>query len=132
MTDVSGLKAGLSAEATAVVDDARSAITLGSGSVPVFATPAMIALMEQAADRCAQTELPPSSITLGTHIDVAHVAPTALGASVTARAEITAVDGRLIRFSVTAHEGSKTIGRGTHTRMIVDRQRFLAKLGVAG
>src|SRR5262245_59473004 len=86
------VKPGLSAEASVIVDETRSAIALGSGSVPVFATPAMVALMEQAADQCAQAAIPPASITLGTHIDVAHVAPTPLGARVTARAEVTSVD----------------------------------------
>lgn len=131
MSETSNLRAGLIAEASAIVNEARSAIALGSGSVPVFATPAMVALMEQAADRCAQAAIPDTSITLGTHIDVAHVAPTPLGGRVSARAEITAVEGRLIRFAVTAHEGEKIIGRGTHTRMVVDRERFLAKLGPA-
>ncbi|MDO9384329.1 MAG: thioesterase family protein [Hyphomicrobiaceae bacterium] len=130
--DLSGLRVGIAGEAALVVDESRTALALGSGSVPVFGTPAMVALMEKAAAQCVEQALPAGAITLGTEISVEHVAATALGARVAARAELTAIDGRVLRFTVTAHEGEKLIGRGTHTRAVVDRQRFMTKVGAPG
>lgn len=130
--DMSSLRVGMTGDAGVVVDESRTALALGSGSVPVFGTPAMVALMEQSAGQCVQQGLPAGAITLGTLISVEHVAATALGASVTARAELTAIDGRLLSFAVTAHEGQKLIGRGKHTRVVVDQQRFMTKVGAPG
>ncbi len=130
--DLSSLRIGMAGDAGVVVDESRTALALGSGSVPVFATPAMIAVMEQAAAQCVEPGLPGGAISLGTLINVEHVAATALGASVTARAELTAIEGRLLSFAVTAHEGHKLIGRGKHTRAVVDRERFMSKVGAPG
>lgn len=126
--DSNGLQLGMRGSAQVVVDQARTALALGSGSVPVFGTPAMIALMEQAAAQCVEAGLQAGQITLGTAISVEHVAATAVGANVAASAELTGIDGRLLRFTITAHEGDKLIGRGTHVRAVVDRDRFMAKV----
>lgn len=128
MTKVPGLEPGLSGSASVVVDEPRTALALGSGSVAVFGTPALIALMEQAAVRCVETLLPPGQISLGTQINIDHVAPSGVGAQVTAHAELVAVEGRLLSFVLTAHEGGKLIGRGTHVRAMVDRERFMTKV----
>lgn len=125
------LRPGRSGEASLVVQEAQTARALGSGSEAVLATPALVALMEAAA--CAALGmLQDGQISLGTRIDVEHLAATAVGAGVTARAELTAVEGRTLTFAITAHEGDKLIGRAGHTRALVDRARFLARLGVAG
>lgn len=132
MTKVPGLEPGLSGSASVIVDEARTALALGSGSVAVFGTPALIALMEQAAVRCVETLLPPGQISLGTQINIDHVAPSAVGAQVTAHAELVAIAGNVLNFAVTAHEGAKLIGRGTHVRAMVDERRFITKVQADG
>lgn len=126
--NLSHLKTGSYGTADVVVDASCTARTLGSGSEAVYATPAMIALMEAAAVACVEQALPTGCISLGTQIAVEHIAATAVGAHVMARAELTGIEGRMMHFSVTALEGEKLIGRGAHTRAVVDRERFLAKL----
>jgi fluoroacetyl-CoA thioesterase len=124
-----GLSAGLTGEANLIVEEGHTARALGSGSVAVFATPAMIALMEAAAVDCADRHLPAGCISLGTAIAVEHLAASPTGAAVRARAELVSVDARTLRFEISAHEGGKLIGQGSHVRAIVDRARFLEKLG---
>ena len=94
----------------------------------MFATPALVALMEHAAMLCVAPHLPEGSTTVGSLIHTSHLKPSALGTSVEATAELTEVDGRKLTFHVSAHEGDKLVGEGTHVRFIVDRERFLAKL----
>jgi predicted thioesterase len=122
------LEIGLEGTASLTVGDAHTAARLGSGRAPVFATPAMVALMEAAAVACADDRLKPGEETLGVHLDIEHIAPTPVGAQVSASAEIVGIDGRRVNFRVEAREGDKIIGRGTHARVIVDGARFRAKL----
>lgn len=122
------LEKGLTHTSRTMVSVANTAAALGSGDMDVFATPAMVALMENAAMRCVASHLPEGSTTVGSHMDIIHVKPSALGASVEATAELTEVDGRKLTFHVLACEGDKLIGEGTHVRYVVDRERFLAKL----
>ena len=128
MADLSKLTTGRTGTATAVVTDTLMAPHAGSGSAPVYASPSMIALMEGAAVDCVETLLPPDHISLGTHLDIQHIAATPKGLTVTAHATLTAIDGRKLTFSVEAHDGVETIGKGRHTRVIVDSPRFLARL----
>lgn len=114
--------------ATLGVTEAHSAITLGSGSIEVFATPMMVALMERACVACVESHLPDGTTSLGTHLDVRHIAATPIGAHVAATAELTGIEGRTLTFSVEARDEWDVIGRGTHQRAIVDRQRFDDKL----
>lgn len=109
------------------MERAHLASALGSGAVEVFATPAMIALMEHAARACVDHLLPAGAISVGTRLDVQHLAPTPLGARVRARAELVEVDGRHLVFRVSASDGNDTIGEGTHERAIVDAARLLAR-----
>jgi predicted thioesterase len=118
---------GRTGSATLIVDDAHTAPRIGSGRAPVFASPAMIALMEAAAVDCVETDLDPGQETLGIHLDVAHVAATPAGLRVTATAELLERDGRKLVFKVEAHDERELIGRGRHTRVIVDTERFRAK-----
>jgi len=115
-----------------VVADTDTAIAAGSGDLPVLATPAMVALMESAACAALHGHLPHAATSVGTHIDVRHLAPTAVGATVTAHARITSVAGRRVSFEVSAtHDvGGQVveIGSGVHTRVIVDRERFIHAL----
>ena len=94
----------------------------------VFATPAMVALMENAAMLAVRDHLPEGSATVGTQISTSHLKASPLGASITASAELIEVDGRRLTFAVKAWDEKGTIGEGTHTRFVVDRERFLSKL----
>ncbi|MCL1788293.1 MAG: thioesterase family protein [Defluviitaleaceae bacterium] len=119
---------GKSATVTTVVTQKNTAKAVGSGSLDVFATPMMVALMEQAACECMADGLEPGQTSVGTQINVAHTAASPLGATISATAEIVAAEGRKVSFTVVAHDGSNEIGRGTHERFIIDAERFMNKL----
>ena len=122
------MEIGLKHESTTVVSAANTAATLGSGDMDVFATPAMVALMENAAMLAVMDHLPEGSATVGTQINTSHLKASSLGATITASAELTAVDGRRLTFAVKAWDEKGIIGEGSHTRFVVDRERFLSKL----
>lgn len=122
------LTPGMTHTATLTVTRAQLAVTMGSGDLDVLATPAMVALMEQAAMLAVRDALPEGSTTVGARIDTAHLRPTPEGATVTATATLTAVEGRKLTFSVTAADAQGPIGEGTHVRYIVDARRFMAKV----
>jgi len=115
--------------ATTIVAEKNTAKAVGSGNLDVFATPMMIALMEEAACNCIADSLEPEQSSVGTEISVAHTAASPLEASITAAATVREVDGRRVVFSVVANDGDKEIGTGTHTRFLIDAQRFMSKLG---
>jgi predicted thioesterase len=118
---------GLVGELTSVVSATQLASALGSGAVEVFATPAMIALMEGAAVRAVQPALPPGATSVGTRVDVRHLAATPAGVEVRARAELVEVDGRRLVFRVECFDPHEKIGEGTHERAIVDPERLVAR-----
>ena len=122
------LEIGLRYESKTTVSTVNSAKTLGSGDMDVFATPAMVALMENAAMLAVAAELPEGSATVGTQMNTSHIKASPLGAVITASAELTAVDGRKLTFAVKAWDEKGVIGEGEHTRFVVDRARFLSKL----
>lgn len=122
------MEIGLTFTSTTVVDNTNTAVALGSGDMEVFATPAMVALMENAAMNAAAPHLEAGQTTVGTEISTTHIKASALGATITATATLTAIEGRKLTFAVTARDGDNIIGEGTHTRFIVDRERFLAKV----
>lgn len=122
------IEPGLKHTSTAVVTEALSARAIGSGDLPVYATPAMTALMENAAMLAVAGDLPEGSTTVGGRIEVSHMAPTPIGATVTATATLEKVDGRKLHFSVIAMQGDTVIGQGTHLRFVVDKERFMSKL----
>lgn len=128
MADLSKLSVGLAGTAVMRVAPDRMAPAMGSGSAPVFASPSMIALMEGACVDCVEKLLPEAHQSLGTHLDVHHIAATPEGLTVTAKATLTAIDGRKLTFAVEAHDGVETIGKGTHTRVVVDTPRFMSRL----
>ncbi|MBN1340795.1 MAG: thioesterase family protein [Bacteroidales bacterium] len=100
----------------------------GSGLVEVFATPAMIALMENTAQESVQAFLPEGRITVGTEVHVKHLRATARGKNIVCTSVLKEVDGRRLLFDVQAHDNRGLIGEGTHERFIVDRERFMEKL----
>ena len=106
----------------------NTAAALGSGDMPVFATPAMVALMENAAMLAVAGALPEGATTVGAEMNVTHIKPSGLGTEVIASAVVTEVDERKITFTVGARDAEGLIGEGTHVRFVVDRARFLAKV----
>lgn len=123
------MEIGLTYTSTVVVSEVNSALTMGSGDLEVFATPAMVALMENAAMKAVAEELPEGSTTVGAMMDTTHVKPSAMGETISATATLKEVEGRKLTFSVTAGDSKGVIGEGMHVRYIVDRVKFLAKLG---
>ena len=119
---------GLNYTSVTTVENSNTALALGSGDMEVFATPAMVALMENAAMNAVATHLEAGQTTVGSQITTTHIKPSALGATISATATLTAVEGRKLTFAVEAYDGETLIGSGTHVRYIVDRERFLAKL----
>lgn len=111
------------------VTDSLTASAVGSGALPVFGTPYMCALMENAAMTCLQTFLEEGQGSVGTRLEVSHDAPTPVGMEVWAEAEITAVseNGKMVDFAVKAWDEKGPIGAGTHTRAIIKNEKFLAK-----
>ena len=118
---------GLKGRSETVVTEHNTADAVGSGLVPVFATPYMIALMENAASISLLPYLAADEGTVGTHLDVAHTSATPIGMKVWADAVVTAVDGKKITFEVSAFDEAGEIGRGTHERFIIRPEKFLDK-----
>ena len=123
------IEIGLKHTSEITVTDAVTAIKMGSGDMPVLATPAMMALMENAAMLAVASELPEGSTTVGGHIESSHLKPSKIGDKVSATAVVTKVDGKKIEFKVSAYSGDTLLGEGTHLRFIVDKERFMSKLG---
>ncbi|MFI3281346.1 MAG: thioesterase family protein [Rikenellaceae bacterium] len=122
------LEIGLTAKSTTTVDKSNTAIALGSGDLEVFATPAMIALMENAAMNLVAPELEAGMTTVGTTITSSHIKASGVGTQIVATATVIAVDGRMITFRVEAHDGQTLIGEGRHSRFIVDKTKFMQKV----
>ena len=123
------LAIGARGAATVKVAAENTALALGSGDVPVFGTPALVALMEKAAVAAVAGGLDSAETTVGTWLEIAHLAATPVGATVRAEAELVAIEGRKLTFAVAAHDGRQKIGEGRHQRMRVSRDRFLGRLG---
>ena len=122
------LQEGLTHTSELTVNEAVTAIAMGSGDMPVLATPSMMALMENAAMLAVAEHLPEGSTTVGGHITSSHLKPSKLGDTVTATATVTKVEGKKIEFKIEAHCGETLLGEGTHLRFIVDREKFISRL----
>jgi predicted thioesterase len=121
------LQIGIKGEATTTVVYANTAAAVGAGGVEVFATPMMIALMENAAWRAVAEELAEGQVTVGTLVNVRHLAATPLGQQVRAVAELIEIDRRRLVFRVAAYDEKQQIGEGLHERFIVNLDQFLHK-----
>lgn len=122
------IEIGLTHTSQLTVTEAVTAIQMGSGDMPVLATPAMMALMENAAMLAVADHLPEGCTTVGGHIASSHIKPSKLGDIVTATATVTRVDGKRIEFKVEARSGETLLGEGTHLRFIVDKEKFMSRL----
>ena len=118
---------GLKGEARIVVEREDTALEVGSGSLLVYATPCMVALMEGAACEAIAACIPEEKTSVGTFLEISHLSATPVGLEVWAEAEVTAVEGSVITFQVTAFDEAGKIGEGTHKRAIISTQRFLDK-----
>ena len=113
---------------TMVVEEKHLACNVGSGDLRVLATPMMMALMENAAMLCVADEIDEASSTVGGQISSSHIKPTGLGHTVTATAELVAVEGRKLSFKNSASDEEGLIGEGEHLRFIVGREKFMSKV----
>lgn len=118
---------GLKGEARTMAEREDTALEVGSGSLLVYATPCMVALMEGAACEAIAECLPEEKTSVGTFLEISHLSATPVGMEVWAEAEVTAVEGSMITFQVTAYDEAGKIGEGTHKRAVITTQRFLDK-----
>ncbi|MFI3286324.1 MAG: thioesterase family protein [Rikenellaceae bacterium] len=122
------LEIGLTAQSKTEVNKNNTAIALGSGDLAVFATPAMIALMENAAMTAVAAQLEEGSTTVGTAMSASHIKASGVGAQIIATATVVAFEGRKITFKVDARDAEGVIGDGEHTRFVVDKMKFMQKV----
>ena len=118
---------GLKGEARTQAEREDTALEVGSGSLLVYATPCMVALMEGAACEALADSLPDDKTSVGTYLEISHISATPVGMEVWAEAEVTAVEGSTVTFQVTAFDETGKIGEGIHKRAIINTQRFLDK-----
>jgi predicted thioesterase len=118
---------GMKGEVATMAEREDTACEVGSGSLLVYATPCMVALMEGAACEAIAPELPEDKTSVGTYLEISHISATPVGLEVRAEAEVTAVEGNTITFAVSAFDEAGKIGEGIHKRVIVSSQRFLDK-----
>ena len=118
------IEIGLKHTSELTVSESLTAIAVGSGDMPVLATPMMMALMENAAMFAVKDELPDGCTTVGGYIASSHLRPSRIGDVVKATAEVTKVDGKKIEFKVSAYAGDFLLGEGTHLRFVVDKEKF--------
>ena len=122
------MEIGLTYTSTLVVSKDHVATVMGSGDLHVFATPAMVALMENAAMLAVAGHLPEGSTTVGAMMNTSHVKPSPVDESIKATAVLTEVEGRKLTFEIKAEDSKGIIGEAVHVRYIVDRERFMSKL----
>lgn len=118
---------GMTGSVSAVVEREDTAYEVGSGSLLVYATPCMVAIMEGAACEAIAPALKEEKTSVGTELNISHISATPVGLEVRAEAEVTEVDGNTITFRVTAYDEAGKIGEGTHKRVVITSQRFLDK-----
>lgn len=121
------LEVGLTGFLEQIVRDEDTASTIGSGSLAVLATPVMIAAAEQACANLVQPFLDEGMSTVGTHLDIRHLAPTPVGMSFRVSCELTEINGRMLKFKVVINDEKERVGEGTHERVIINEERFLKK-----
>lgn len=123
------LEIGLKGQQSEIVTNDKTAAAMGSGTLAVYATPAMIALMEKTAMLSVSAALEEGQATVGTRLEISHLAACGLGTKVSCESELTEIDRKRLVFSVTAYNGETVIGKGIHERFIIDTEKFMSKLG---
>ncbi len=121
------LTLGLKGETTTIVTTENTAIAMGSGEAVVFATPAMLALMEKTAYLSVKNELEPGCSTVGTMVSISHVSASPVGAQIRCESELVEIDGKRLVFQVACYDNAGLIGKGSHERFIVQAEKFQKK-----
>lgn len=121
------LETGMKGTKTVTVNEENTAKTMGSGTLDVFATPALIALMEETCWRSVADALDEGCGTVGTLLEIKHTAPTPIGMDVTCESMLTEVDGRRLVFTVQAHDAKGLVGEGRHERFVIQNEKFQEK-----
>jgi fluoroacetyl-CoA thioesterase len=121
-------KPGDSIESTLIVDESQVASHLGSGSLQVYATPAMVMFIEHTCRQLVEPHLPEGQTSVGVALSVRHLAPTPIGSTVSIKAEIVGVEGRSVQFVAQVSDEAEVIGEAEHTRAIIDVERFLRRV----
>ena len=124
---MSGLTVGITGEKSIAVTIENTALAMGSGTLRVLATPAMIALIEGCCAESVEDLLDEGMTTVGTNVNAAHIAASPLGVSILCKSRLVAVDGRRLDFEAEVYDSKEIIGRAKHTRFIVDAEKFLNK-----
>lgn len=122
------LETGLKGQQSEIVTNDKTAAAMGSGTLAVYATPAMIALMEKTAMCSVAKELSENEATVGTKLEISHLAACGLGTKVSCESELVEIDRKRLVFNVTAYDGETVIGQGKHERFIIDTVKFMGKL----
>ena len=125
------LKPGLSHQMEFTVEEKHAASHVGSGPVRVLATPWMIAFIEITSRTLLDEHLPDTHSSVGTLVNVRHLAPSPLGTKIHTEVEIDSVEGNKVTLTVSARDGEKRVGEGTHERFVIDKERFLKRIGGA-
>ncbi len=126
------LKVGMTYQYSSIATPERSARAMGSGGLPVFATPALVAMMECACYNCVKEAVPEGSTTVGTALNIKHLSATPEGMNITAECELIEIDRRRLTFRVAAFDECGKIGEGTHERFIVDVEKFMENANFKG
>ena len=121
------LETGLTYSTSVPVDETNTAATVGSGELPVFATPMLLALAEACCCGCLKGQLEAGMTSVGTQVNLSHTAATPVGMTVTCTCELTEIDGRRLVFRVTMSDEAGEVGHGTHERFLVGKERFMEK-----
>ncbi|MBQ7834823.1 MAG: thioesterase family protein [Ruminiclostridium sp.] len=122
------LETGLKGQQSEIVTNDKTAAAMGSGTLAVYATPAMIALMEKTAMCSVAGELSENEATVGTRLEISHLAACGLGTKVSCESELVEIDRKRLVFEVTAYDGETVIGKGRHERFIIDTVKFMSKI----
>ena len=122
------LETGLKGQQSEIVTNEKTAMEMGSGTLPVYATPAMVALMEKTAMLSVADEIGEGEATVGTRLEISHLAACGLGAEIRCESVLTEIDRKRLVFEVQAFEGETLIGNGIHERFIINTEKFMSKV----
>ena len=122
------LETGIRGQQSEIVTNDKTAAEMGSGTLPVYATPAMIALMEKTAMLSVAAELSEGEATVGTKLEISHLAACGLGSKINCESTLTEIDRKRLVFDVCAYEGETLIGKGIHERFIINTEKFMSKV----
>lgn len=122
------LETGIRGQQSEIVTNDKTAAEMGSGTLPVYATPAMIALMEKTAMLSVAAELSEGEATVGTKLEISHLAACGLGSKINCESTLTEIDRKRLVFEVCAYEGENLIGKGIHERFIINTEKFMSKV----